>query len=87
VLQSDHADVAAALVAAFGPHVSLISVAPAGLMLEFAAGTFGGKHAETTEIPVAGAALREPCSTMPAHHYDIDPAELRNGVSTGANSP
>jgi hypothetical protein len=56
VLQSDHADVAAALVAAFGPHVSLISVAPAGLMLEFAAGTLGGKHAETTEIPVAGAA-------------------------------
>jgi uncharacterized protein len=56
VLQSDHAHVAAALVAAFGPHVSLISVAPAGLMLEFAAGTLGGKHAETTEIPVAGAA-------------------------------
>ena len=54
--QSDHADVAAALVAAFGPHVSLISVAPGGLMLEFAAGTLGGKHAETREIPVAGAA-------------------------------
>jgi hypothetical protein len=56
VLQSDHADVAAALVAAFGLHISLISVAPAGLMLEFAAGTLGGKHAETTEIPVVGAA-------------------------------
>ena len=25
-------------------------------MLEFAPGTLGGKHAETTEIPVAGAA-------------------------------
>jgi uncharacterized protein YcbX len=55
-IQSDHPDAAAHLHAAFGPNVSLVSAAPAGLMLEFAAGTLGGKFAETTEAPVAGAA-------------------------------
>ncbi|SRR6266851_1918352 len=48
----------AALAAAFGPQVSLRSTAPDGLMLEFAAGTLGGKYAKTTEVPVAGAAPR-----------------------------
>lgn len=55
-LQSDQPDAAAALAAAFGPQVSLASTAPAGLMLEFAAGTLSGKHAETTEAPLSGAA-------------------------------
>jgi len=56
VLQSDQPGAAAALAAAFGPQLSLASTAPEGLMLEFAAGTLGGKHAETTELPVSGAA-------------------------------
>lgn len=42
----------------FGPQVTLRSAAPDGLMLEFAAGTLGGKYAKTTEVPVAGAAPR-----------------------------
>ena len=58
VLQSDQPDAEAILAATFGPPVSLISAAPGGLLLEFAAGTLGGKYAETTEIPVAGAAPR-----------------------------
>ncbi|MCI0403178.1 MAG: MOSC domain-containing protein [Acidobacteria bacterium] len=56
VLLSDQPDSATALAAAFGPQVSLASTAPEGLMLEFAAGTLGGKHAETTEAPLSGAA-------------------------------
>ncbi len=56
VVQSDRPDAAAHLAVAFGPQISLVSTAPGGLMLEFAAGTLGGKHAEPTEIPVAGAA-------------------------------
>jgi len=56
VLRSDQPDAFALLAAAFGPQVSLVSTAPTGLMLEFAAGTLGGKHAETTELPVSGAA-------------------------------
>ncbi len=55
-LQSDQPDAAGALAAAFGPQVSLASTAPAGLMLEFDAGTLSGQHAETTEAPLAGAA-------------------------------
>jgi len=56
VFESDGPDFAAHLTAAFGPAVSFFSTAPGGLMLEFAAGTLGGKHIETTEIPVADAA-------------------------------
>lgn len=56
VLVSDQPDAAAALAAAFGPQVSLVSTAPDGLMLEFAAGTLGGQHAETTEAPLSSAA-------------------------------
>jgi|SRR5215831_7389982 len=56
VVLSEQADAAAVLSAAFGVRVSLVSAAPDGLMLEFAAGTLGGKYAEITEVPVAGAA-------------------------------
>ncbi len=56
VLLSDQPEAAAALAAAFGAQVSLASTAPEGLMLEFDAGTLGGKHAETTEAPLSGAA-------------------------------
>ena len=56
VVESGEPDAVAKLFAAFGPQVSLVTSAPAGLMLEFAAGTLGGKHAETTAIPVAGEA-------------------------------
>jgi len=56
VVESGEPDAVAKLFAAFGPQVSLVTSAPAGLMLEFSAGTLGGKHAETTAIPVAGEA-------------------------------
>lgn len=58
VVESGKPAAAAALAAFFGPQVSLVSLAPEGLMLGFAAGTLGGKYAETTEVPVAGAAPR-----------------------------
>jgi uncharacterized protein YcbX len=56
VVDSGQADADAKLNAAFGPRVSLVSTAPEGLMLEFDAGTLGGKHAETTALPVSSAA-------------------------------
>jgi len=56
VVESGEPGAVAKLHAAFGPQLSLVTTAPAGLMLEFSAGTLGGKHAETTAIPVAGAA-------------------------------
>jgi MOSC domain-containing protein len=56
VVDSGQSDTDAKLSAAFGPQVSLESAAPDGLMLEFDAGTLGGKHAQTTALPVASAA-------------------------------
>jgi uncharacterized protein YcbX len=56
VLHSDHADIDAQLAALFGDGVSFISRAPQGMMLQFAAGTLGGKHASTTELPVSSGA-------------------------------
>ena len=56
IVHSDKPEAAAAFEAAFGPDVALLPSAPPGLMLEFAAGTLGGKYAEATEAPVAGAA-------------------------------
>ena len=56
VVTSDQPDAIDVLAAAFGPPVSLVSTAPDGLLLEFAAGTLGGKHAQTTEVPLSGAA-------------------------------
>jgi hypothetical protein len=56
VLESNQPEAAATLAAAFGPQVSLLSTAPEGLLLEFDAGTLGGQHAQTTEVPLSGAA-------------------------------
>lgn len=55
-LLSNQHDAEAILNEAFGPNVSFVSRAPRGLMLEFPAGTFLGKHVQTTEMPMAGAA-------------------------------
>jgi uncharacterized protein YcbX len=56
VVESGQPGCDAMLGAVFGSGVRLVSTAPEGLMLEFAAGTLGGKHAETTAVPVAGTA-------------------------------
>jgi len=56
VLLSDQSDLDQVLAAIFGTRVSLVSEAPPGLMLQFAAGTLGGKHAATTELPVSSGA-------------------------------
>jgi uncharacterized protein len=56
VVDSGQPDRDAKLKAAFGPQLSLVSTAPDGLMLEFAAGTLGGKHAGTTALAVSSAA-------------------------------
>jgi len=61
VVNSGQPDSGAKLNAAFGPGVALVSAAPEGLMLEFAAGTLGGKHAETTALPVS---ITAPAGTM-----------------------
>lgn len=54
-LNSDQPDIDDVLARIFGPGVSLVSRAPEGLRLEFAAGTLGGKFSETTELPVSSA--------------------------------
>jgi len=46
----------ARLSTAFGRALSLMSRAPPGLLLEFPAGTAGGKMADVTEVPISGAA-------------------------------
>lgn len=56
VVSSEQPDATEILAAAFGPPVSLVSAAPKDLLLEFAAGTLGGKYADATEAPIAGAA-------------------------------
>jgi uncharacterized protein YcbX len=66
---SDQPDVIEVLAAAFGSPVSLVSTAPDGLLLEFAAGTLGGKHAETTEFPLSSAA---PAGTL----FDLAPVHV-----------
>src|SRR6185295_18534966 len=43
IVHSDQPETAAAFEAAFGPDVALLPSAPPGLMLEFPAGTLGGK--------------------------------------------
>lgn len=57
-IESGQPEAEAALGAAFGPQVSLLSTAPEGLLLEFSAGTLGGKYAEITEVPISGAGPR-----------------------------
>lgn len=56
VVSSEQPDAGEVLAAAFGPPVSVVSAAPKDLLLEFAAGTLGGKYADATEAPVAGGA-------------------------------
>lgn len=41
---------------ALGRNLSVMTAAPAGLLVEFPAGTLGGKLIEATEVPLAGAA-------------------------------
>jgi uncharacterized protein YcbX len=50
------ADFESLFAAHFGQGISLERRPPDGLMLEFAAGTLGGKHVETTAVPVGGGA-------------------------------
>jgi uncharacterized protein YcbX len=68
-LTSDQPDAIDVLAAAFGSPVSLVSTAPDGLLLEFAAGTLGGKHVETTEFPLSSAA---PAGTL----FDLAPVHV-----------
>src|SRR5437763_16283035 len=56
ILDSNQPDIDAMLAAIFGSGVSLIEGAPEGLILEFAAGTLGGKHAATTQLPISSGA-------------------------------
>jgi uncharacterized protein YcbX len=55
-MRSDDPEIAAVLTKSFGDAVTLMSSAPEGLILEFAAGTLGGKFAETTQLPVSSGA-------------------------------
>jgi uncharacterized protein YcbX len=41
---------------AFGRTLTLMTTAPAGVLVEFPAGTLGGKLSDATEIPLSGAA-------------------------------
>ena len=44
------------LSAIFGRNLTIMASAPNGLRIEFPAGTLGGKHEKTTEVPLAGGA-------------------------------
>jgi MOSC domain-containing protein len=54
--RSDDPEIEAVLAKSFGDGVTLMSTAPDGLILEFAAGTLGGKFSETTQLPVSSGA-------------------------------
>jgi len=55
-LHSTDKNIDAELSKYFGEGVSLVSNAPEGLVVEFAAGTLGGKFAQTTQLPVSSGA-------------------------------
>ncbi len=55
-LLSSRPDIDAQLALDFGSGIALVAGAPEGLMLEFAAGTLGGKHSATTQLPVSSGA-------------------------------
>ena len=76
-LTSDQPDVVERLADLFGPPILLASTAPEGLLLEFDAGTLGGDHAETTEVPLAGGA---PEGTF----FDLSPVHLLTTASLHA---
>jgi uncharacterized protein YcbX len=54
-LTSSQPDINERLSAAFGRALSLMSLAPSGLLVEFPVGTLGGGLATVTEVPLAGA--------------------------------
>jgi uncharacterized protein YcbX len=56
LLASTESDLGARLSADFGRALSFMAVAPAGLLVEFPAGTLDGKLAHLTEMPLAAAA-------------------------------
>jgi uncharacterized protein YcbX len=56
LLTSSESDLEARLSADFGRALSFMAVAPAGLLVEFPAGTLDGKLAHLTELPLAAAA-------------------------------
>ncbi len=53
---SDQAGIDERFSAAFGRTLTVTTTAPAGVLLEFPAGTLGGVHEKTTELPLAGGA-------------------------------
>jgi hypothetical protein len=53
---SDQPDADERLSTAFGRSLAMMASAPAGLLVEFPAGTLGGAHEKTTEVPLAGGA-------------------------------
>jgi uncharacterized protein len=55
-LTSDQADIDQRFSAVFGRALTVMTTAPTGLLLEFPAGTLGGVHEKTTEVPLAGGA-------------------------------
>ena len=56
VFVSNHPDAEERLSAALGRTLTLMTTAPAGLLVEFPAGTLGGKLSDATEVPLSGAA-------------------------------
>ena len=55
-ITSDAPDAEERLSAAFDRKLTLMSIAPAGLLVEVPAGTFGGALSDMTELPIASAA-------------------------------
>jgi len=55
-LTTTDSDIDEHLSAAFGRNLTVMTAAPAGLLVEFPAGTLGGKLIDATEVPLAGAA-------------------------------
>jgi uncharacterized protein YcbX len=49
-------DIEQQLSASLGREITVMAAAPPGLLVEFPAGTLGGKFSDTTEVPLAGGA-------------------------------
>jgi uncharacterized protein YcbX len=56
VFVSNHPDAEERLSAVLGRNLTLMTTDPAGLLVEFPAGTLGGKLSDATEVPLSGAA-------------------------------
>src|SRR5262249_8954308 len=76
-VHSDQPDLDNILAEIFGPGVALVAGAPDGLILEFAAGTLGGKHAATTQLPISSGAPKGTLFNYAAVHV-ITSSTLRN---------